>query len=356
MVKQARSGDAGHMAAGPPVNADIVVVVVNYRTPELTKRCLASLSRERATLPEIRVVVVDGDSGDGSADVLELAISSDEYAGWVSFLPLAINGGYGWANNQAILTIARESRLPDYVYTLNPDAEVTSGAISVLVDELERHPRCAAVGSRVVTPDGQPAASAFHFPSAGREFVTAASAHRLRLLLGISPSSFDPSASCEVDWVTGASVMFRTAALRETGLFDDGFFLYFEEVELMHRLRRAGWAVRFAPESRIVHAEGSATGLGSGATHTPPAYWYESRRRYFALTGGRAAVVTAGVAALSGRAIASLKALFGKPRDNVARTNELIRLGLWPRPRDRRPSTPHLGDLPGQPPAWMSRQ
>ena len=87
--------------------------------------------------------------------------------------------------------------------------------------------------------------------------------------------------------------MLRAEALRETGLFDDGFFLYYEEVELMHRLHGAGWTIRHVPQSRVVHIEGASTGVGAATVEEPlPAYWYQSRRRYFALVRrpGRSAV------------------------------------------------------------------
>ena len=83
-------------------DANVAVVTVNYRTPELTKRCIAALAEERRRLPAMRVVVVDGGSADGSAEMLAQALAHSEFADWVEFLPLPINGGFGWANNQAI--------------------------------------------------------------------------------------------------------------------------------------------------------------------------------------------------------------------------------------------------------------
>jgi N-acetylglucosaminyl-diphospho-decaprenol L-rhamnosyltransferase len=336
-------------------DVDVAVVIVNYRTPDLTERCLAALAAERKQLPRLRAVVVDGASGDDSAAKLAKAAAKPDYADWVKFLPLAINGGFAWANNQAILTLAQDGDWPEFIHVLNPDTEVIPGAVVRLVEELQANPRCAAAGSELVTPQGNAAASAFYFPSPSGEFATAGMLHRLRLLLGIAPNLHPPGKPSDVDWVTGASVMFRTEALQDSGLFDDGFFLYFEEVELMHRLRAAEWTIRFVPESRVVHLEGAATGLGSGATRPPPTYWYESRRRYFALTGGAAAVLGSDAASLAGMGVAALKALLGRPRaKNGPRGRDILRFGLWPRSRDRRPSIPALGDPPGRPPAWMA--
>src|SRR5258708_8560018 len=111
-----------------PERADVAVVIVNYRTPKLTMRCVAALKAERALLPCLRVIVVDGGSDDGSAIELASGLAQDDYSDWVSFVPLAINGGFGWANNQAILMLAREDGPPEFIHLLNPDAEITAGA------------------------------------------------------------------------------------------------------------------------------------------------------------------------------------------------------------------------------------
>ena len=158
-----------------------------------------------------------------------------------------------------------------------------------------------------------------------------------------------------VYWVTGASAMFRMDALRQTGLFDDGFFLYFDEVELMHRLRAHGWTVRHVPESRVVHFEGSSTRIG--AATRMPAYWYNSRRRYFALTGGVSSAVGAGLGLIAGRAIGALRnTLKGQSPRGVVSSTDVLHNGFWPRPDDSNPSVPRVGDKPGRPPAWMRRQ
>ena len=347
------------MSASPaarPQETKIAVVIVNYRTPDLTMRCLSALLDELPVIPDLRAVVVDGGSADGSAAELAEGIAQDEYRDWVSFLPLELNGGFGWANNQAILKLAREEREPDFIYLLNPDAEVMHGAVRALIEELKRHPRCAAAGSQLLNPDGSFAASAFRFPSIGREFINAAQSEKLGRLLGVSSTVVQAKESLEVDWVTGASVMLRAEALRESGLFDDGFFLYFDEVELMHRLRTRCWTVRHVPESRVVHAEGSSTGLGSPSRSLPRS-WYQSRQRYFALTRGSAGAVAANLAALAGSAVAGLKRLGGRsPARRSARVSDLVRSGLWPSALDRRPSAPAWNDVSGRPPAWTSRQ
>jgi N-acetylglucosaminyl-diphospho-decaprenol L-rhamnosyltransferase len=341
------------MSVGP----EVAVVIVNYRTPELVLRSVATLQRERALLPSLTAIVVDGGSGDGSAETLGNALDEQHYSSWVSFLPLSINGGFGWANNQAMLTLARRETPPDFIHLLNPDTEVVEGSVTRLVQELQAHPECGAAGSQLLAPDGRPVPSAFRFPSLGREFVGAAQSEVIGRALGVAGVVVSAQESIDVDWVTGASVMVRAKALQETGLFDDGFFLYFEEVELMHRLKARGWTVRHVPASRIVHIEGAATGVGAAAADRPlPPYWYQSRRRYFELTGGVAVLLGANLASLAGLAIAGAKKLAGRPPASKSyRAGDLLRLGFWPSGSGIPSSAPRLGDAPGQPPAWMMR-
>lgn len=335
-------------------HASVAVVIVNYRTPDLAERCLAALEPERKLLPRLKAVVVDGGSGDDSAARLAAFAAQPEYADWVRVLPLSLNGGFGWANNQAILTLAGESEPPQFIHFLNPDAEITPGAVAALIQELTNHPECGAAGSQLLDETDHAVGSAFRFPSPGRELIGASQSEALGRLLGIHPLVVRSPDSAEVDWVTGASVMMRADALRASGLFDDGFFLYFEEVELMHRMRALGWTVRHVPRSRVTHLEGASTGVGSAVEPKPlPDFWYQSRQRYFALTGGS---MTAGLANLSwlvGDAVARVKGLLGKPAKGQRLTaRKLLRFGV----SSRRPSAPAWGDAPGRTPAWMANE
>lgn len=346
---QPRSGDQ-EKGLGP-TDASVVAIIVNYRTPHLTKRCLAALSEERRLLPSLKAVVIDGGSGDGSADQIEKYLADPSYAGWVYFMPLSLNGGFGWANNQAILWLSRANKALQYIYLLNPDAQVRPRAISALLQEMQEFPRCGAAGSRLLDSDGRPTASAFVFPSAKREFASAAESEKLAKLLGIPPFVISSELSVEADWVTGASVMFRSEALRDVGLFDDGFFLYFEEVELMHRLKRKGWQVRHVPSSEVVHLEGASTGVGarSRSSSLPP-YWYQSRSRYFFLTGGRSALVTANLAASVGAVLGARLRLVNK-----GQARPIVKHMFRGASRTKA-SVPRWGDAPGRPPAWMAKR
>jgi len=338
----------------------LVVIVVNYRTPELTIACVRSLESARIHFPGLRAIVVDGGSGDRSAPVLDAALTSDGREEWTDFLPLPVNGGFGYANNQALLQLASQGPLPEYVALINPDARVLPGALEAMAAVLDREPGCGAVGGLLVHDDGSSQSSAFQFPSLRGEFCRGARTGLVERLLGQPPVRVEPGHAGPVPWVTGAGVMFRTSALEQSGLFDSGFFLYFEETELMFRLRQNGWAIWHEPRARIVHEGGAATCIRDPKTGSPlpkplPRYWYESRKRYFALTGGRAYAFAAGLAWLGGHFFWILRrAITGAPDSSTQRAvRDMMAFGLWPLRGDgRRAAQPFSGPA-SQPPAWI---
>ena len=116
---------ADRAAAGAKaVDEGVAVIIVNYRTPELTKACLSGLLSEHSEFRDLRVLVVDGGSGDNSADELTRLVARPEFRDWVKFLALPINGGFGWANNQAVHRLMASSDRPQYIHLLNPDAQI----------------------------------------------------------------------------------------------------------------------------------------------------------------------------------------------------------------------------------------
>jgi N-acetylglucosaminyl-diphospho-decaprenol L-rhamnosyltransferase len=338
--------------------ASILTVIVNFRTPDLTQKCLEALARERTTEPAIHAIVVDGGSADDSARQLATFISDPVYADWVEFLPLQLNGGFGWANNQGVLHYAAKmGALPDYIHFLNPDSEVQPGAVASLKAALDVNPGMAAVGSSLIEHDGRSAASAFRFPSFAHEFVAGAHSDAARRLLGTKALVVESHGFGEVDWVTGASVMIRRDALDEVGLFDDGFFLYYEEVELMHRMRRAGWTIGHEPKSIVMHIGGAATGVQHSSAARRPAYWYKSRQRYFARTRGGMGTFVANLAWLAGYCAIWLPRCLLSPalrhRAPAQEAHDILATGVIPSWQAREPAIARLQDKGGKPPAWM---
>jgi hypothetical protein len=334
------------------------VVIVNYRTPALTLAAWRSARAERALLPGLFILLVDGGSGDGSAERLQAALAADPDPD-TEVLALPLNGGFGYANNQALLRLARRPVPPGKVLLLNPDAQLRPGALRRLVDALDREPRVAAVGAQLEGEDGVRQGSAFHFPSVAAEFCRGAGTDILRRLVRQPQPVVERREPGPAPWVTGAAVLFRWEALREVGLFDTGFFLYFEEVELMHRLRAAGWDVWHDPQARVVHQGGGSTDIQWGPdgfhkrTALPP-YWYASRRRYFMRTGGAGRTVLAGIAFLAGRLVWQARLLVGRRRDSfpLRTSRDTARLSLFPARRDRIGHVGRLDEPLDRPPGW----
>lgn len=340
----------------------IAVVIVNYRTAALTLAALAALCGERERLPGLRAMIVDGGSGDDSVEQLRAGIADRGWDDWVRLLPLAVNGGFGWANNQAMLTLLQSDNPPDYLHLLNPDTRIEPGAVGCLAGVLDRHPECAVAASLLLNEDGSPSGSAFRFPSIAREFDRGARTAPLARWLGIAPVLIADAPAGAADWVTGASMMIRATALREVGLFDSGFFLYFEEVELMARLARAGWSIRHEPSSRVCHIGGAATGktyqFADLRVAPPlPAYWFHSRRRLLVQLYGTPGAIAAGGAWLAGHALFLLRRALGRAGGHVPTRREardLLRHGFLPVSYDRQPAITRWNDPPGQPPAWIA--
>lgn len=339
----------------------ITAIIVNYRTPELVIRCLEALASERVRTTELTALVVDNASGDDSIKVLTEAIDRPPLSDWVRFVPLPVNGGFGWGNNQAMLHVLQSGALPDAFFLLNPDTVIEQGALQALMRALNRHQDAAAVGSQLLNTDGTLSGSAFRFPTIGREFIRGLGVGKVGRLLGIPPVLVPYGVSGPVDWVTGASVLIRTRALEQCGMFDTGFFLYFEEVELMHRLGLSGWRIYHCPESRVVHVAGASTGLVDGKLANekgPPDYLFQSRKRYFALSGGKARVLLANLAWLAGDALSGVVAPFKGMRvrrHSLAERKALLKNGLAARSHDTVPAIGYTDENAGDMPAWMNR-
>ena len=340
----------------------VAVVIVNYRTPALAAECLGALEQERSSFRKFEVVIVDGGSGDGSAQQLSGLVEQKKFAGWTSFLPLALNGGFAWANNQAMQRLLRADEPPSYIHVLNPDARIEAGGVRFLADYLNDHPRTGAVGSQLLSPDGSPADSAFNFPSIRGEFSRGARTAALDRLFRVPSIVVEAKEAAEVDWTTGASVMFRSDALREVGLFDEGFFLYHEEVELMWRLRRAGWRIAVEPRSRVRHVGGAATGMHDRDA-TPsllprrPRYWWRSRTRFLTLSRGSGFAALAFFAWLLGYLVWFLRRHLGLAPDG-APIDHALRDHLangFPTRRDSMQAIRRWDGPIGGAPAWMER-
>jgi GT2 family glycosyltransferase len=285
-------------------------VILNWRTAPMTLRAVAAATVAMQGLPGA-ITVVDNDSGDGSFEALVAGTADNPR---VRVVQAGRNGGFGAGNNVGIRLGLPGGARPDLVYVLNSDAFPEPGAIAALRDHLVAHPEAGLAGSHILGEDGHDHETCFRFPSVASEFEDAAATGPIsRLLARWRVPIGVPASTRRVDWLAGASVMIRTEVLERVGLFDEGFFLYYEETDLCFRAAEAGWQTHFVRESRVTHIGSVSTGMKEW--RRVPGYWFDSRWRYFAKRGGRGLALAATLARLAGSGLRGLRRLVQRRLD-----------------------------------------
>jgi N-acetylglucosaminyl-diphospho-decaprenol L-rhamnosyltransferase len=279
----------------------LLTVVLNWRTPDMTLRAVEAALREMQGM-DGALTVVDNASGDGSFEAISRAVAE---RGWdtapvpVRVIQSGRNGGFGAGNNVGMRAGLPGGQRPDYVYILNSDAFPDTGAIRALLDHLKTHPATGFAGSYIHGDDGAPHRTAFRFPSIAGEFEAAIRFGPVsKLLKNHIVAQPIPETTVRVDWLAGASLMMRQDVLDRIGLFDETFFLYFEETDLCRRAARAGFPTDYVRHSEVTHIGSVSTGMKQW--RRMPAYWFESRWHYFTKNHGLAYTVAATAALAAG--------------------------------------------------------
>lgn len=281
------------------------VVIVSYNTGNLLRDCLRSVDAGRGNL-QLRVIVVDNASPDGSADLVRREFP------WVELIALDENIGYGPANNVGLRRVLAESATPaDAILLLNPDTLLPADALPRLMAYLSAHPQAGIIGPKLVRPDGS-----FDF-ACRRSFPTPEVAfYRLIGLSKLFPRSprfgrynltyLDPDVETEVDAIVGACMLIRREALVAAGLFDETFFMYGEDLDLCFRIKQLGWRAIYVPSVQIIHYKGAAskTNIARANYEFYRAMWLFHQKHYasrspFWLNG----LIRLGVLILGGKAM-----------------------------------------------------
>ncbi len=317
---------------------DVAIIIVTYKTAVLAVESLRSVAVERAREPRlnVRVVVVDNASGD--SPIVAAAIEANRWGSWVSLVTAHSNGGFAYGNNVGV-DRAYIDGIPDYIYLLNPDAQVRRGALSRLIDFLEAHPAVGIAGSSFENPDGSDWPIAFRFPSLLSELESGLRLRPATWLLArwTIARKMEPITQ-PVDWICGASMMIRQAVFAAVGGLDENYFLYFEETDFCRRSLRAGFSTWYVPESRVMHIMGQSTKVTDPKRPLErlPTYWFDSRRRYFLLTFGLGRTMIIDVVAILAHSVGGLKrSLMRRTHQAVPHyIRDLINSSvLWPRNR-----------------------
>lgn len=248
----------------------IAVVTVTYNSSSILGTFLESIRHEHE---DLTIVVADNDSTDADES---RAIT--EAAG-AHFVPTGGNRGYGAAVNTAVATLAPEVR---YVLISNPDVVVDRETITLLAAHLDAHPRTGAVGPKVVNLDGSIYPSARNVPSLRdgvghalfvRVWPTNPWSRRYRLDGVLEQRT--------VGWLSGSFLMVRREVFDAIDGFDEGFFMYFEDVDLGYRITKAGWDNVFLPAASVMHTGGHSTAGESARmlrAHHDSAYRFLSKK------------------------------------------------------------------------------
>jgi N-acetylglucosaminyl-diphospho-decaprenol L-rhamnosyltransferase len=196
-----------------------------------------------------------------------------------------VNGGFAAGNNFAIAPALAGDDPPDLIWLLNPDTLVRPGALDALLAFLEDRSDVGIAGSRLEWEDGTQHDSRYRFPGILNQF----DAH-----LAFPPFAklvwrwrVAPDLVLEdhpIDWMAGASMIIRREVFERIGLFDDGYFMYFEETDFCLRASRAGFLGWYVPQSRVAHLVGKSSKVSAVRDSVQPRlprYWFVSRRRYY---------------------------------------------------------------------------
>jgi len=291
---------------------EVAVVIVNFRSTDVLMGCLESLERQRSSGPAFRVLICENGSGDGSDARLISEIPRRGWSGWVDLVISTHNRGFTGGNNVLLHRIIE--RRPDvpFVLLLNPDTVVHPHAIERLHATMLAHPDWGVAGPGIHSPDGSLQTSCFNDPSPLGEFLRSASLGFLdRRLARFRTSKIPPHSTGPHDWTSFAAAMIRTDALRQIGVFDEGFFAYYDDPDLCGRIRRAGWVIGHCPEAAVIHLEGFSTGIQEirRDRRRLPAYQRRGRARYFAKHDGVIGLWLANLAWQIGRLISWSKDL-----------------------------------------------
>ena len=235
------------MKHSPDHSIALSILIVNWNTRQDLLRCLASITANPPACP-FEIVVFDNASIDNSADAV-----SAQYP-QVRLEAGNENLGFARANNRAASTAHGV-----YWLLLNPDTVVHPGAIDALLEYLEKQPRVAAVGPRLINPDGSLQLSIERLPSLFREWWRLFHLDRVYPVSRYTREVLDSQVPQRVEVLKGACMLLRANAVMPLGLFDEDYFVYSEEIDLCDRLGKAGWELHWLPKAIVTHTGGQST-------------------------------------------------------------------------------------------------
>ena len=284
------------------------IVIINYRTPQLTINCVKSLISQLSGIA-CQIFVVDNCSGDDSIEKIKLWLRSNDPEGLTKLLSSTVNGGFSYGNNLGI----KQTKAKFYLL-VNSDALVKPGTIKILMDTALQFPAAGIISPRLESENGVPQVSCFRYHNPLSEFCDAAKTgfidrilHRFRVSLEVTDLVSSP------DWTSFACVLLRQEMIESIGLLDEGYFMYFEDAEYCFRARRGGWGIVHNPQAGVVHFRGGSSPVKENTRLKKrlPTYYYKSRTRFFYQLHGKLGLTAANLLWTSGRVVSKCRQFLG---------------------------------------------
>jgi GT2 family glycosyltransferase len=267
---------------------DVSIIIVNYNTINLLRNCLNSLIQTEGRVCEL--IVVDNASTDGSAEMV-----ANEFPG-VVLVRNQQNAGFSKANNQG-MKLAKGK----YFLLLNSDTVVRAGAVEIMAEFLGSQTAVGAVTCKLLNANGTIQASISNRPGPVLLFFRLLGVSRLisgdrarrwlsrtcGFFLGKTIRSYlapytAHDSPVEVENISGACMMLRREAVQQVGFLDEGFFMYFEDMDYCVRLQNAGWKMYYLPQGEIIHLGGMSSGgrMRNYSVHSYRALFHFYRKHF----------------------------------------------------------------------------
>ena len=244
--------------------------VVNTNGRDYLLACLAAIEATHPEGIESEILVLDNASEDGSVAAVRERYPQAQLT--------ARDKRAGKAENDSTLLRQAEGR---YCLLLNEDSELKAGAAAALAEALERDPRAAAAGPRLLDSEENPVPCAWRFPGVGTAFAGALFLHRLFTVQSTG------SETRRVEWAQSSALLVRREAAEEVGYLDPAFFVYYDECDFAKRLADAGWHSLFVPGALAIHHDQLSTDLSTGLPRIVE--FHRNRDRYMRVHHGAGA-------------------------------------------------------------------
>lgn len=226
---------------------DLSIIIVNYKTPLITFRCIESIEKNTNIKGGYEIIVVDNNSNDNSEELITAAFSE------VIWINKSANDGFGRANNVGITKSQGE-----YILLLNSDMIIPEGTIETCLNEIEKDSMIGALGCKLLNEDGSFQKSTYPYIADYKGI------YRLNLIYDyFNKNEIKPE--LKIKAIMGSFMLIPTKVLNEVGLFDPDFFMYAEEMDLCYRMAKHGYKINYYDQVFAIHKHGASSSDKDGA-------------------------------------------------------------------------------------------